>query len=216
MTDSASTVPSQPIRERTISAYLDALAAPQPAPGGGSVAGLTGALAAALGQMVVSLTDDEEATAALGATSHDISALLDALLGGSEADERAYSGYIEATGLPKASKEEKAARRAAMQVALRRSAEAPLGIAEAALGLLDHLEPVARHGGSQTLSDAVIAVTLARASVASALVTVRVNLPLIKNDEVSASFKSRADDLERRAADQAETCFAILRERRSG
>ena len=62
MTGSDTNAPSQPIRERTLGAYLDALAAPHPAPGGGSVAGLTGALAAALGQMVVSLTDDADAS----------------------------------------------------------------------------------------------------------------------------------------------------------
>ena len=213
MTDGTTDQP--PIRERTIGEYLDALARPQPAPGGGSVAGLTGALAAALGQMVVSLTDDEEATAALDSTADDLSALRDALLGGSEADERAYSGYIEATKKPKGSAEEKAARREAVQAALRRSAEAPMRIAEAALSVLDHLEPVARHGSRQTLSDAGIAVTLAHASVASGLATVRVNVPLIKDQDLSASFGSRADDLERQAAERSEACFEALRERRT-
>lgn len=213
MSDSSQETPLPPIRERKIGAYLDALSAPQPAPGGGSVAGLTGALAAALGQMVVSLTDDAAASAALGSTATDLSSLRDTLLAGSEADERAYSRYIDATGLPKGSAEEKSARRAAMQAALKRSAEAPLGIAEAALSLLDRLEPVARHGGRQTLSDAAIAVTLARASVASALVTLRVNLPLIKDDAVSASFASQADDLERMAEERTDACMTALRER---
>lgn len=204
-----------PIRERTIGAYLDALATPQPAPGGGSVAGLTGALAAALGQMVIGLTDDAEASAALGSTADDLAALHDALLAGSEADERAYSGYIEATKLPKRNGEEKAARREAVQSALRRSAEAPIRIAEAALSVLDRLEPVTRHGSRQTLSDAAIAVTLAHASVASGLATVRVNVPMIKDPDVSSSFGSRADDLERRAAERAEACLRALRERRN-
>lgn len=214
MTSSSQELPLQPLRERTIGAYLDALEAPQPAPGGGSVAGLTGALAASLGQMVVSLTDEPEASAALGSTADDMAALRASLLTGSEADERAYSGYIDATKLPKGSSEEKAARRAALQAALRRSAEAPLGIAEYALGVLDRLESVARYGGRQTLSDAEIAVTLARASVTSALATLRVNLPLIKDDEMSASFGSRADDLERVAGERADACMVVLGERR--
>ena len=215
MTDSATNVPSQPIRERSLGAYLDALSAPHPAPGGGSVAGLTGALAAALGQMVIHLTDDADATTALGSSSAALSTLRQSLLDGSEADERAYSGYIEATGLPKGNGEEKAVRRGEMQVALRHSAEAPLGIAEAALGVLDHLEPVARHGSRQTLSDAAIAITLARASVVSALATVRVNLPLIKDKEASAAYGATADDLEQRATQRADACMSALNERRA-
>lgn len=216
MTDPVTNVPSQPIRERTLGGYLEALAAPHPAPGGGSVAGLTGALAAALGQMVVSLTDDADASAALGSTAKALSALRETLLDGSEADERAYSGYIEATGLSKDSAEEKAVRRGEMQAALRHSAEAPLGIAEAALDLLDRLEPVARYGSRQTFSDAEIAVTLALASVMSALATVRVNLPLIKDKEASSAYGARADDVARRATERADACITALRGRSAG
>ena len=216
MTGSDTNTPSQPIRERTLGAYLDALAAPHPAPGGGSVAGLTGALAAALGQMVVSLTDDADASEALGSTSQGLSALRETLLTGSEADERAYSGYIEATGLPKGTDEEKAVRRAEMQAALRHSADAPLGIAEAALDLLDRLEPVARYGSRRTLSDAEIAVTLALAAVVSALATVRVNLPLIKDKEASAAYGARADDVARQATERADSCITALKKRSAG
>jgi formiminotetrahydrofolate cyclodeaminase len=97
--------------------------------------------------MVVSLSaNDDEASAALGTTFSDLEALRDALLAASEADERAYGGYIRATKLPKQSDEEKAARREAVQSALRRSAEAPMQIAENAMEVLQLLRPVARHG----------------------------------------------------------------------
>lgn len=209
-------LPEQPpIRTRRIGDYLDALASSQPAPGGGSVAGLMGALGAALGQMVVSLSaNDDEASAALGTTFSDLEALRDALLAASEADERAYGGYIRATKLPKQSDEEKAARREAVQSALRRSAEAPMQIAENAMEVLQLLRPVARHGNRHALSDVEIAISLTYGAVQAGLVNVRVNVRMIKDSEVASSLGSNADDIEERASEQADTCFQELNERR--
>lgn len=216
MTDSSPGDTPKPIGERTIDEYLEALTTSSPAPGGGSVAGLTGALAAGLGQMVVSLTDDEEASAALGSTSDDLAVLHAALLAESEADERAYSGYVEAAKLPKGSRDEKDVRRAAMQAALKRSGKVPMRIAEAALAILQHLELVARHGNRQALSDAEIAVLLAHVAVQAGLATVRVNIPLIKDRELSAGFEARADDIEKRASQVAQHCRQVLSERGNG
>jgi len=214
MTDSTSE-DSQPIHDRSIGDYLDALGSSQPAPGGGSVAGLMGALAAALGQMVISLSaNDQEASAALGTAFADLGTSRGALLAGSEADERAYGGYIQATKLPKASDEERSARREAMQSALRRSAEAPIGIAASALDVLRFLEPVAGHGSRHALSDVEIAISLAHSAVRAGLVNVRVNVRMIKDSGVASSLGSKADEIEERASEQADRCLQELRERR--
>lgn len=216
MTDPYTGDTLKPISERTIGEYLEALTTSSPAPGGGSVAGLVGALAAGLGQMVVSLTDDEEASAALGSVSSDLASLRASLLARSEADERAYSGYIEAAKLPKGSRDEKEARRAAMQAALKRSGEVPMRIAEAALVVLQQLEPVARYGNRQALSDAEIAVLLAHAAVDAGLATVRVNIPLIKDRGASSRFEARANDIEKQASALARKNLQLLRERGNG
>jgi formiminotetrahydrofolate cyclodeaminase len=204
-----------PVAERTIGRYLDTLSSSAPAPGGGSVAGLVGALSAALGQMVISLTDRQS-------DPHpELSALRDRLiehrrvcLETSAADERAYGGYVAAAKLPRTSDDERAGRQSAMQQALVQAAQVPLGLSHTALDLLTDLETVIRHGSRHVLSDAEIAMILARAAVSTALVNVRINIPHIKDDTLAASLGAEADEVDRNATAAADRCTAFLRERR--
>lgn len=205
-----------PIAERTIGTYLDTLASSAPTPGGGSVAGLVGALAAALGQMVISLTDrGSNPHPELGPLDDALRRHRDACLIAAEEDERAYAGYVAATKLPKASTEEKATRRRSMQDALITAAETPLELARTSLDLLDRLRAVIETGSSHVLSDADIAATLAHTSVTTALVNVRVNIPMIKDAERSQSLTQTAHDIETQSAEAVARCRNLLRERRS-
>src|SRR5215211_158382 len=100
--------------ERGLSAYVDEVAAGTPAPGGGSVAAIVGALAAALGEMVANLTLGREKYADAGASLRPardrLTALRTSLLDAAAADEAAYQSYRDATGLPSTSDREKAVR----------------------------------------------------------------------------------------------------------
>lgn len=182
-----------PLRERTIGDYLDRLGSSHPDPGGGSVAGLVGALGAALGQMVVSLTRDNDALEPL---RNDLQAAIEAMLESSADDERAYGRYVTASKMPKISPDEKSARRAAMQAALVSSAQVPLELATTAVHVLQLLEPVVEQGTSHALSDAEIAVSLAEAAAHAALANVRINVPLIRDADIATSLASRANALE--------------------
>jgi formiminotetrahydrofolate cyclodeaminase len=192
-----------PILDRTIGEYLESLASSSPAPGGGSVAGIVGILAAGLGQMVISLTRKDEAGHPLDASYDNLQAAINALIEAAQTDEFAYGGYLEASRLPKTTPEEKQARRDAMQEAMINAAEVPLGLAGHALSVLDYLEPVMRQGTTHALSDAAIGVALAQASVTAALANVRANLPYIKDETIATDLKNRADSIEARAATQA-------------
>lgn len=204
-----------PIADRTIGDYLQALASSAPAPGGGSVAGLVGALSAALGQMVISLTDRRsDPHPELDTVRDALERFRDMCLAGSQTDEHAYSGYVSATKLPKGTKEEKAARRDAMQAGLLDSANAPLALAGTSLEILGDLETVIQNGSSHVLSDAEIATTLAYASVTVGLVNVRVNIPLIKDTDRARSLTAAADDIEHRATEALRRCRKRLQERR--
>lgn len=203
-----------PLAERTIGDYLSALGSSAPAPGGGSVAGLAGALAAGLGQMVVSLTLKSGQSAMLDAQFETLAGVRQSLLAAAAADERAYGGYIDTTRLPRTTDDEKAHRRMAMQAAIVNAANVPLMLAEAACGLLEELEPVAREGTAHALSDAEIAMMLAHTSVRAALVNVRVNLPLIKDEAKARAIASRAATVEQKADRLAAELRDALAQRR--
>lgn len=188
-----------PLAERTIGEYIEKLSSSDPAPGGGSVAGLVGALAAGLGQMVVSLTLNSGNHAPLAEHVETLEAARASLLSAAAADERAYSAYVDVTRMPKSTDSDKAARRAAMQSAITHAASVPLVLAEAACGLLEELGPVVQHGTAHALSDAEMAVILADTSVSAGLVNVRVNIPLIKDEAKARALTSRAIAVEQKA-----------------
>lgn len=202
------------LTDRTIGEYLGTLGSSAPAPGGGSVAGLIGALAAALGQMVANVTTKGKGDPAFRNQVATLQTRLDAFVSGAEADEAAYGGYVAATSLPKTTPEEKAIRRQVLQEALHASARAPLGIVEAATLLLENLVPVIESGAMNILSDAEIAITLAEAAVVAGLVNVRINLPLIKNVDLAESLSEQMTELEARAKRNARDCRDALASRR--
>jgi methenyltetrahydrofolate cyclohydrolase len=196
---------------RTIGDYLDMVASDAPAPGGGSVAGVVGALAAALGEMVVNLTADGPDD--LRAASRKLSALRASSIAFGAADELAYPGYLEAARLPKSTPDEKAHRKAMMQEAMKEAATIPMQLADTALELLDALEAVIRLGNTHVLSDAAVAILLARVCVDASLINFRINLKSIRDPEFVGGMAAHAHKVEQRAGQRVEDLQGILAQR---
>ena len=185
------------LAERRIGTYLDMVASDAPAPGGGSVAGVVGGLAAGLGEMVVNLT--REPSPELLAARDRLTALRASAVAFGAADELAYPGYLEATRLPKSTDEEKSYRKAMMQEAMKEAATTPMQLADAALEMLDALATVVEDGNAHVLSDAEVAVLLARTCIDACMVNVRVNLTAIRDQEFTGSLAGQMQKLELRA-----------------
>src|SRR3989475_3331840 len=128
-----------------------------PAPGGGSVAALMGALGASLGGMVANLSagkrgwDDKLEYFSNWAVKAQ--QLKDELLSLVDEDTTAFNKVIEAFGLPKESAEEKAARAAAVENATKYAAEVPLKVMETAAKSYELLLEMANNGNPASLSD---------------------------------------------------------------
>jgi len=160
----------------TISTFLDAAAAKQPSPGGGSVAALVGALAAAMGEMVVNYSVGKKG---LEAHQGDLREALDELtrargllLALMVEDQNAYESLTAARKLPEGSPE----RQSKFPVALLASIRTPQAIsatAAAVLGLCDGLVSIVNY---YLLSDLAVAADLAMATVRCGVYNVRVNL----------------------------------------
>lgn len=200
-----------------VSGYLDAVASPAPTPGGGSVAAIVGALGAALGEMVCNLSIGragvEDPEDALSSSLANLASARADLFRLAAEDELAYTAYLAAAGLPKATAEEKEARRAAMQEVLLGAAAVPLATARAAGGLFAELETVARLGNPHVLSDAVVAAILAEAAVRSAGVNVRVNTGLLKDRAAAEDLDCQIDAIESEARAAAEQVRLVAAER---
>jgi formiminotetrahydrofolate cyclodeaminase len=175
------------VNERAIGTYLDALASEQPAPGGGSAAGIVAALAAALAEMVVNLTKD--ASEDLTTARASLLELRTRALECARDDELAYSYYIETLQMPKSTDEEKQARRIAMAAAAEQSARVPLALAIVAIEIINALDLVIHEGNTMVLSDANAAIVLAQATVDISEINVRSNLPFIKDEVLAGDIK---------------------------
>lgn len=171
-----------------------------PVPGGGSVAAFTGALAAALSEMVANLTigkakyaDVEDEMRRLAA---DGSKLRQELLEGIRKDSTSFGLYMEAIAMPKSTEEEKALRREAMQRGLIAATEAPLAIAESAAKVFPIAEAVVLRGNAGAVTDGLVSAMLARTAVLSALLNVKINLGSIKEEAFAAATAARVKELE--------------------
>jgi formiminotetrahydrofolate cyclodeaminase len=185
--------------DKTVTEFLDALASSAPAPGGGSVAALSGAMGAALVSMVCNLTLGKKKYA-------DVQADIQALLEQSEAlrheltdllqaDVEAFTGVSQAYKMPRNTPEAKAARSAAIQEALKLATMPPIHVAEACVSVLDLCTPAAEKGNRQAVSDAGVAALMAEAGLRSAALNVLINLNTIKDEAFSKEWGDKLDAL---------------------
>jgi formiminotetrahydrofolate cyclodeaminase len=187
------------LTDKPVTNFLDELASNAPAPGGGSVAALSGALGAALISMVCNLTlgkkGYEEVQGNIGDLLAHSEAMRKELTDLLEADVAAYTGYSVAAKMPRSTDEEKAERAKAMQAALKNATDVPLRIAEAAVKVMDLCMPAAEKGNKWAVSDAGVAVLMAEAALRSAALNVLINLGSLKDQDFVADRRAKLDSL---------------------
>lgn len=205
---------------RTLHGYIAAVSSGAPAPGGGSVAAIVGALGAALGSMVATMsiarkkrpedipTELTEAVALLGDATRRLTDL-------STQDERAYQQYIAATRLPKDTDAERSVRKATQQDALLVAADVPLAVAEIARTVLLVLTPIVRLGTRHALADCSVGAWLVTAAAHSALINVRLNAAMMDDEKRSHAYRHRADEIEAELEALKEEVLAAVAERNS-
>ncbi len=206
------------LTRKTLHEFTQELASDSPAPGGGSVAALAGALAAALAAMVGRLTVGKEkykdSWAEMERVRDEADALSGALLSLVEKDTEAFNAYMAAMKLPKDTDEAKASRKQAMQQAAKGSTEVPLRTMELCRDAAKLGEKAAKHGNVNALSDAATAVMLARAGCQAAYYNVLINLPGITDASFAEQSKTRGNaimaELDELAAQMNKSAMASL------
>lgn len=185
--------------ETSVGAFLDALASGESTPGGGGASALTGSQAAALVSMVIRFTVGKKKYADVEAEMQDYltksEALREELLALADGDVDAFNAVVATYSMPKSTDEEKAARTAAMQSALKGAMEVSVAIAEASLAVIRLTEPVGAKGNSNVVSDAATAAYLGYAGLRGALINVNINLKFIKDEAYVAKWSAKRDAL---------------------
>lgn len=187
--------------DMTVAGFIEELASDSPAPGGGSVSALNGAIAAALTSMVGNLTIgkkkyadvEEEMREIVSKTTEIQKELLEAV----DKDTDAFNVVFAAFKWPKETEEEKAARSAEIQRGTKIAADVPMAVAEKAVDLMPLIEKVIMQGNQNSITDACCAMMACRYAVIGALLNVRINLGSIKDEAFVKEHADRAAELEK-------------------
>ena len=203
--------------DESVQTFLDQLASRASTPGGGSAAGLMGAMGAALVSMVCNLTLGKEKHAEVAPEMAEVLATAERLRAGLTdaiaADIAAFDAVMAAYGLAKTTDDEKSQRTAAIQAALKQATEAPLDCARLAAEVISLSRPVALRGNPNVVSDAGVAVMAGWASLRSAALNVYVNAGAIKDREFAEARLAELGALLAAAEPAVEEIYAEVRSR---
>ena len=194
--------------------YLEALAAPTPTPGGGSVAALCGALSAALSRMVANLALGKEGYESaqvelreLERRARDLQARLLVLM---EEDAKAYDAVIAAMRLSKKSEDERKERVRAMQRAYERATTVPLDTMTACSEAIAISLVAAQKGNRNAITDAGAAALIAEAGLRAAGLNVRINLAALKDNALRARVEEQLATILREADRAGHEVMALV------
>ena len=179
--------------------FIDALASSAPAPGGGGVAALCGALSAALSSMVCALTSGKkkyECYAAdilrLGEKSR---ALADDFYLLIAEDEKAFLPLSRAYGMPKDAE----GRDEIMENALKTAAKVPLDVLRKCGEAAETAAELSEKGSRLVISDAGVAAAVCEAAAKSAVLNIFINTKLMKDraeaEKMNAEAKTLAEHI---------------------
>lgn len=200
--------------DRTVKDFVEEAASESPAPGGGSVSALLGALGAALATMVANLSSHkrgwDDRWEEFSNWAERGKALHDRLLALVDEDTSAFNALMAAFGLPKGSDAEKSARAAAIEAATMRAIEAPLAVMESALESFDVVAAMARDGMDASASDVGVAALCARSAVIGAHLNVKINAKSLKDRAKADVYLAKAGGIEKGAVSREADVLKLL------
>jgi formiminotetrahydrofolate cyclodeaminase len=186
----------------TIGEFLNATAAKQPAPGGGSVAALAGALAAAMGEMTLNYSVGRKANipeteGILRQALVELTRARALMLNLMREDQAAYDLLTAARKMPEGSpgKQEQ------VDVSLLACIRIPQAMAACGLAVLEIVDRVWEIANVYLLSDLAVCAELAMATVRSGVYNVRANLPALTDPQDRLHFESATEELLPRAVE---------------
>ena len=197
--------------------FIEAVAEGTPAPGGGSAAAHTGALAAALAVMVARLTVGRAKYAEVEPECWQIiekgEVLRKELTAAVVLDAESFGGILKARKLPKDTEDQQTKRQAAIRVATLYAARVPLENAGKCIEVMRLAMRMAEIGNINAISDAGAGVNLAKAAYEVAAMNVKINLLGIESETEPAEMLQELSVLAAQAAELLEKANLLIHTR---
>jgi len=194
-------------RTQSLETYLADAAAGEPTPGGGSASAAAGAIGTAMACMAANFTVGRKKFKAVEARVSELLEQCEAargvLLTCVDEDAEAYSRVSDAYAMPRETGEQKAARREAIQQALRIAMATPMKIFDACAAVLGLLEELAKLANPNLISDVGVAAALLGGALDGAQLNVEINLAFLKDPDLVADTRARLDETGVRAREAA-------------
>ena len=206
--------PKSSLAKMNLREFCNETLSDSPAPGGGSVAALMGALGASLGGMVANLSagkrgwDDKLEYFSNWAVKAQ--QLKDELLALVDEDTAAFNKVMDAFALPKESAEEKAARAAAIAQATKYAAEVPLKVMETASKSYELLAEMAERGNPASVSDVGVGALATRACIEGAALNVRINLAQLKDERFKTALLKKIEQISTDSDTQFKKIYQVV------
>jgi glutamate formiminotransferase/formiminotetrahydrofolate cyclodeaminase len=163
----------------TLTNFADETASESPAPGGGSISAYVGSLGISLATMVANLSSHKKGWDSrweeFSTWAEKGQKIKDELTKLVDLDTAAFNKIMEAFSLPKASDEEKAFRKQAIQNATKFAIEVPFKVMQLSFESLNVIKAMAETGNPNSVSDAGVGALCARSAVMGAFMNVRIN-----------------------------------------
>jgi len=199
-----------PLVSMKVADFVDEVSRDTPAPGGGSIAALAGALGSALVSMVANLSigkgEFDPKYDELCQLAEKAQTAKDALIRAVDEDTEAFNEVIAGLRMAKDTPEQQALRSKAIQAGYKLAAEVPLQTAQLCRQVLDLCQAAANVGNNAVMSDAGVGALMAFAGVQGAMHNVRINLTSIKDEAFVSKMNA---DLGELFAESKAICEAI-------
>ena len=197
--------------EYTVRGFADLMASSEPAPGGGSAAALQGALGTALTAMVCALTVGKKKYAEHEELARESEQKANALrvqyLDVIDRDTEAFNGVSAFFAMPKATEEEKMARTAALQEALKACTKTPYEMMELALRALELTSELVGKSNASAASDLGCAALSLKAAIQGAWLNVLINIGGIKDEAFTSEYRKNGEQLLEKALPLADNIY---------
>ena len=199
------------LAEMQVTEFVNLMASDAPAPGGGSAAALEGALGAALTAMVCALTvgkkkyaDVQELAVESQKKAEDLKARFVDVI---DRDTEAFNAVSAVFAMPKDTDEQKAARKAAMQEALKGCTKTPFEMMQLACETLELTRSLVGRLNASAASDLGCSALSLRAAIQGAWLNVLINISGIADEAFAAEYRKNGEALLAKALPLADEIY---------